>query len=71
MDTHSPLAHEVDAALPLRVVLELDLGSETIGGRIEGPDGPLEFSGWLGLASALEQLLGSATRPGTVSSKSR
>ena len=47
------------APTDLRVALELDLGSETIGGRIEGPDGPLEFSGWLGLASALEQLLGS------------
>jgi hypothetical protein len=61
MDTHSPLTDNADPALPLRVALELDLGTETIGGRIEGPDGPLEFSGWLGLASALEQLLGSAT----------
>lgn len=61
MDTNSPLTDEPDPALPRRVVLELDLGSETIGGRLEGPDGPLDFSGWLGLASALEQLLGSAT----------
>ena len=51
----------MSAAVPLRVALELDLDAETIGGRLEGPNGPLEFSGWLGLASALEQLLGSAT----------
>ncbi len=52
-------------AEPLKVALELDLGAETIGGRLEGPDGPLEFSGWLGLASALEQVIGPAPQANT------
>lgn len=43
----------------IRVALELDLDADTIGGRLEGPEGQREFTGWLGLASALEQLLGS------------
>ncbi len=56
---------DVGPADPLKVALELDLGAETIGGRFEGPDGPLEFSGWLGLASALEQLIGPAPQANT------
>ncbi len=56
---------DVGPAEPLKVALELDLGAETIGGRLEGPDGPLEFSGWLGLASALEQVIGPAPQANT------
>jgi len=47
----------MDSHSPLRLILEVDPGSDPIGGHLEGPDGHVEFVGWLGLASALEQLL--------------
>jgi hypothetical protein len=40
-----------------RLVLTIDDGSEPIQGSVTDGDNALPFSGWLGLAAALEQLL--------------
>jgi hypothetical protein len=46
---------------PLRLVLELEHGSEPIRGRITAPTGETrEYVGWLALANALEELRRSA-----------
>jgi hypothetical protein len=44
----------------LRVTLELDIGSEPIAGSLHAHGSCLTFSGWLGLAAALEQAISSA-----------
>ena len=40
-----------------RLVLTIDDGSEPIQGSVADGDEQLPFTGWLGLASVLEQLL--------------
>jgi hypothetical protein len=51
---------------PIKLTLEVEPGVEPISGRIQDSDGrrssggPREFVGWLGLASALENLIGAA-----------
>lgn len=50
----------MDSHPSLRLVLEVDPRTEPISGHLEGSAGNVEFVGWLGLASALEQLLAAA-----------
>ena len=46
-----------DPEHPLRLVLELERGSEPIRGKITGPTGRTrEYVGWLALTNALEEL---------------
>jgi hypothetical protein len=46
-----------------QLVLELDTGSTPMSGCLQDPHGrSVEFSGWLGLAAALEEVL-RATNP--------
>lgn len=47
----------MDSHPALRLVLEVDPRTEPISGHLEGTSGNVDFVGWLGLASALEQLL--------------
>lgn len=45
----------------IQVVLEFDTGSTPISGRLRDAHGrDVEFSGWLGLAAALEEVLSAA-----------
>jgi hypothetical protein len=50
----------------LCVVLELEVGSEPIVGSLQAGGRRFDFSGWVGLATALEQAISTATagRPG-------
>ena len=42
---------------PMRLVVELDHDGEGIAGQVRDPTGSsVPFSGWLGLAAAIEQL---------------
>ena len=44
-----------------RVIIDLDLDGAAIAGELSGASGPATpFSGWLGLAEALEEALGLA-----------
>ena len=46
---------------PTRLVVELDHDGDGIAGRVRGPgDASIDFSGWVGLAAAIEQLAASA-----------
>jgi hypothetical protein len=44
----------------VRVMLELEVGSEPIVGSLQAHGKRLEFSGWVGLATALEQAISTA-----------
>ena len=56
---------DMSAAEPVQLTLAIDPASEPITGAICDRSGKrVEFSGWLGFASALEELLG-ASRPRT------
>jgi hypothetical protein len=41
-------------------VLELDVEADPIEGRVRDGEAAFDFTGWLGLASALERLISSA-----------
>jgi hypothetical protein len=41
----------------VRVMLELDVGSEPIVGSLQADGRRLDFSGWVGLATALEEAI--------------
>jgi hypothetical protein len=41
----------------LRLMLELELGSDPIAGSLQSGDKHSEFSGWVGLATALEEAM--------------
>jgi hypothetical protein len=45
----------------LRVMLELEVGSEPIVGNLQSHAKRLDFSGWIGLATALEEMIRTAT----------
>jgi hypothetical protein len=44
----------------VRVMLELDVGSEPIVGSLQAHGRRFDFSGWVGLATALEQAISTA-----------
>ena len=44
-------------ATPLSIALELRLQGDELSGRVIGPGGEEEFSGWLGLIGALDELV--------------
>jgi hypothetical protein len=44
----------------VRVVLEFEVGSDPLVGSLQALDRRLDFSGWVGLASALEQAISAA-----------
>jgi hypothetical protein len=48
----------VDQPLPVRVTLEFEPGSEPPRGRLLTGDAIYPFVGWLGLATALEHVIG-------------
>jgi len=51
--------HDMSAAEPVQLTLAIDPVSDPITGAIcDGGGKRVEFSGWLGFAAALEQLLG-------------
>ncbi len=45
---------------PITLTLEVDRGTDPISGRLVSPEDRRQFVGWLGLASALETLIGAA-----------
>ena len=45
---------EANAGEPIRVVLELEAGSEPIRGTLVGEAGEVSFSGWIELTVAVE-----------------
>jgi hypothetical protein len=53
-------------------VLELDVGSDPIVGSLQAHGSRFDFSGWVGLATALEQAISTATdgRPAGLGSSS-
>jgi hypothetical protein len=56
----------------LCVVLELDVSSDPIVGSLQAHGSRFDFSGWVGLATALEQAISTATdgRPAGLGSSS-
>ena len=50
---------DVDQQPTVRVTLELEPGSEPLCGRLLTGDAIYPFAGWLGLATALEHVIGS------------
>jgi len=44
----------------LRLMLELEVGSEPIVGSVQAHGSRFDFSGWVGLAPALEQAISAA-----------
>lgn len=56
----------VDQPRTIRVTLEFEQGSDPPCGRLLANQGAYPFAGWLGLAAALERVIGAdtLTRPG-------
>jgi hypothetical protein len=53
----------MSAADPVQLTLAIDRASDPITGALrDGSGNSVEFSGWLGFAAALEQLLGAPRR---------
>ena len=53
------MLHGVDQSRPVRVTLEFERGSDPPCGRLIADQGVYPFAGWLGLAVALEHVIGS------------
>jgi hypothetical protein len=60
------MLHRVDQPQTVRVTLEFEQGSDPPCGRLLADQAVYQFAGWLGLAIALEHVIGSGA-PGWIS----